>query len=92
MDYGVAFLDDDFVTHLDDLRDSVSSALPVTSGFRNPVHHRFHFPRAPGDRIAVLSNHQSGNAADITVGLSQDRFDLIKRNAIAVGMCVEPVE
>lgn len=91
VDYSVAFLTNELISHLDDLRDSVGSALPATSGYRNPVHHRFHFPRPVGARIATRSNHQSGNAADIGVGLSQARFDLVKRRAIEVGLCVEPV-
>lgn len=90
-DYSVAFLTNGFLSHLDDLRDSTGYALPINSGFRNPVHHRFHIARRPGQPVALRSNHQSGNAADIDVGRELIRWVDVRSEAIKIGMCSEPL-
>lgn len=87
----VAFLKTGLTTRLTDLRDSVNSALPLTSTYRNPVHHRFHIVRRPGEEVALQSNHQSGNAADIRTASDTTRWTLIAKYAKLVGLCVEPM-
>lgn len=91
-DYTVAFLNSEFLSHLDDLRDSVGYALTISSGFRNPVHHRFHLTRRAGDGVRTRSNHQSGNAADIDVGRDSKKWNWVGAKAKALQMCVEPVD
>jgi hypothetical protein len=72
------------------------SGLPLTSGYRNPVHHQFHNLEDRAKPRLNNSVHQYGGAVDIDIfgqPLSEtDFFSLLKQFAkdSTVGACFEP--
>lgn len=62
---GVNLIDHQFVTELDDLRQAVGFALPVSSGYRCPVYN------AQVSKTGTTGPHTTGRAVDLVVSHAQ---------------------
>lgn len=90
-DYSIAFVDNRLIGGLEQLQGLVPFVVTLSSGYRNPVHHRYHIEVSGGGSPAPYSIHQSGLAVDIQTGGDRARWEQLRRTAWGLGACVEPM-
>ena len=90
--YNVGYLSGDLIKNLPALRDSLGKPVVLTSGFRNPVHQRWHIQVSGGGTPSPTSTHQQGKAVDIRTGSDSSVWRRITKTASFLGACIEPIE
>lgn len=90
-DYKVAVLSPRLIAGLNAFDALSGRTLVVTSVFRNPAHHRYHVSVSGGFATALRSEHQYGNAVDVSTGRDKARWDELHAWAKQLGACAEPL-
>lgn len=91
-DYRIAFVEARLLDALSQLQAATPFTITLSSGYRNPVHQRFHITPSGGGLIAPYSIHQSGLAVDVNTGSILVVWNQLHRLAWSLGACVEPIE
>lgn len=86
----LAILDPVLLFKLDTLQRDARYTFSFSSGFRNPVHHRYHIAVSGGGTPVARSNHQYGMGADIRTHSVRVRWRALRGLAWNRGACVEP--